>query len=1392
MKSMESSGNSTRLSMDVANLPLTPFGMKHQRSPRKFTSLATNRFNKLSRRKGRDLQEGKRAAEYGDKENIGGFNSQHRKQWPVGDPCLVGLHTVPEEKNCPESSCISEVKGPMPCHSKDSQLVANLRPTVDSSVASKTQSTTDTPIESTGRRDSVYTDIDDGSFIEFCHGKEKGHYVPCPADDPSRKINFYYTCETNNDTEYSTSTKMNNALVGFRKYLDKLRIQRNLRNVWEDNETEEVRPQDNVNMNNLLDETVITCSADMRKFLHKGPPPAAVNSTVMDNLPHDKKVPLPHVFSEVSTLTIQSEMAVCQEPQHQSNHSQGQPDKHQIVVLSDSSDEESHPAADGGDYGSIDFHSNTRGVLRSDSVRVPPINRNDGDAKIMPVCTDIADKVKVLRCPPSPELVASVSGKYPSLISEDISIISSTQELHKASRQVVPKTTDMDVLTIKEAKVPVIYESQKNVESHNVSCGHATHGRYLSSVKSNADKQISENATDPVNKWVMSSPFKESSFDSSFLQWNEDSFISESPSQPKLDPRNESYESHEIELNYRHLTNPDYCKEGINLQSFGKSHDPSVVEKSKNSDDNGSECDFAVKRTTVTQRVIVSTSEESEDDRRTGRYVTQRRKKKLTKIITESFEKDCIEDSDSEKEESLCLRLSKSQNETNRNSEKTTQTIGKAATSPETRVKNFSKTNNQAPQWLKKSNRSCHEGVGNLKNDAPCSHILHYGATKEPLTTLSPKTGNSKYTGNSDGPLDLSLIRKELDDLYTTEWRKNENAIFKAAPKERQQESKISPKKSFKSNKRRSMSCPRLNLESEEENSFLHKVSETSGDGDGDTNSSEEERYDSSENNKSNKLNSGDEKVTKMTRPPDSPEEDSFEEYLKKAKALTQKKHEQESRYYYEDEDCYEPSFINDESSDNESYSLPSVTQKSTNIPPIYPRTSVSKNKDRGREEERHENSRDEVNLSDKKDKKNSKTTPKFEEDSFEEYLKRAKVLTQQKKQYQKVLHSDDSEDQHESSFITDDSSDDESYRLPPPIQKSPKILSENSGFPKLKKQSRGTTGKNTGPKATTNWRDSPTITLTSDSDSDEFYSLTKPFAIPRTKPRGKVLPKTEGPCRRFVKKYETGHLSPRLPFLVSLSSNVNIIQCHPEALPYIKDFKKKKEELAEKLYKYYNTHVFDDKLPSSMNIKWNVRLRKTAGYCYYQINKSAECRRGSRIELSTKVIDCAERLRDTLIHEMCHAAAWIISGYKDGHGPLWKAWAGKARAVFPELPAINRCHSYQIQCKYTYRCTRCSYSIGRHSKSLDTNRKVCGLCLGKFELLVNSKTQKDKSKTTPGITACNPRTPKTPGPFALFVKENYGSVKKSTPNVKHGDVMRILSAKFEKMKTGGGQALSS
>ena len=84
--------------------------------------------------------------------------------------------------------------------------------------------------------------------------------------------------------------------------------------------------------------------------------------------------------------------------------------------------------------------------------------------------------------------------------------------------------------------------------------------------------------------------------------------------------------------------------------------------------------------------------------------------------------------------------------------------------------------------------------------------------------------------------------------------------------------------------------------------------------------------------------------------------------------------------------------------------------------------------------------------------------------------------------------------------------------------------------------------------------------------------------------------------------------------------------------------------------------------------------------------------------------------------------------------------------------------------------------SFGRHSKSLDTERKVCGRCHGKFELLTRTKNREAQGSAA--------STPRTPAPFAQFVKENYASVKKNSRCEKHADVMKILSHKFKEMKT--------
>ncbi|KAL6117819.1 gcna [Pungitius sinensis] len=209
----------------------------------------------------------------------------------------------------------------------------------------------------------------------------------------------------------------------------------------------------------------------------------------------------------------------------------------------------------------------------------------------------------------------------------------------------------------------------------------------------------------------------------------------------------------------------------------------------------------------------------------------------------------------------------------------------------------------------------------------------------------------------------------------------------------------------------------------------------------------------------------------------------------------------------------------------------------------------------------------------------------------------------------------------------------------------------------------------------------------------------------------------------------------------------------------YGRNFKQNKEELASRLFHLYNTSVFDSKLPVDMSVTWNKKMRKTAGYCITGQERGGG-NRYARIELSEKVCDSADRLRDTLIHEMCHAATWLINGVRDGHGNFWKLYARKSTLAHPELPMVTRCHSYDIKYKFQYQCSRCQNTIGRHSKSLDTQKFVCALCKGPLVLLTSAK-------------------PRAPTPFANFVKENYGSVRQELSGQSHGDVMRKLSVDF-------------
>lgn len=169
--------------------------------------------------------------------------------------------------------------------------------------------------------------------------------------------------------------------------------------------------------------------------------------------------------------------------------------------------------------------------------------------------------------------------------------------------------------------------------------------------------------------------------------------------------------------------------------------------------------------------------------------------------------------------------------------------------------------------------------------------------------------------------------------------------------------------------------------------------------------------------------------------------------------------------------------------------------------------------------------------------------------------------------------------------------------------------------------------------------------------------------------------------------------------------------------------FEDGREKSAEQLLEYFDRQVLFGSLLSkkvgkapAVTVKWSKRLYKTAGLTYMK-RRAASGERSAVIELSTKVVDEPIRLYNTLAHEMCHAATWIIDDCaKPPHGAVFKSWTRKFSRWDPSL-RITTCHDYDIRYKFNYECQNCGQNYGRHSRSINTSKQVCGRCKGTLAL---------------------------------------------------------------------------
>jgi hypothetical protein len=94
-------------------------------------------------------------------------------------------------------------------------------------------------------------------------------------------------------------------------------------------------------------------------------------------------------------------------------------------------------------------------------------------------------------------------------------------------------------------------------------------------------------------------------------------------------------------------------------------------------------------------------------------------------------------------------------------------------------------------------------------------------------------------------------------------------------------------------------------------------------------------------------------------------------------------------------------------------------------------------------------------------------------------------------------------------------------------------------------------------------------------------------------------------------------------------------------------DFTRNRDVLTNRFFEEFNEKVFDGRL-GSVSIEWSKKMNTTAGITrlrktHYNVTPGKSLDHIASIELSTKVVDNVDRLRSTLLHELIHAAVWIL-----------------------------------------------------------------------------------------------------------------------------------------------------
>lgn len=181
------------------------------------------------------------------------------------------------------------------------------------------------------------------------------------------------------------------------------------------------------------------------------------------------------------------------------------------------------------------------------------------------------------------------------------------------------------------------------------------------------------------------------------------------------------------------------------------------------------------------------------------------------------------------------------------------------------------------------------------------------------------------------------------------------------------------------------------------------------------------------------------------------------------------------------------------------------------------------------------------------------------------------------------------------------------------------------------------------------------------DNDEESAFSISEDSNndFSDTSMRGKTKPPSlKGkPCTKTVSPNLTNFTIPKKTRKALMSKLTDATSKQ--------SFRKHRESITQQTFQDFDTRAFRNAL-SSVTVTWSNKLNTTAGITRMKGRLGTEyaSSRVATIELATKVIDNEERLRSTLLHEMCHAAMWLVDGvHKPPHGKCFKKWANISMA---------------------------------------------------------------------------------------------------------------------------------